>query len=98
MCKELAVRPAFPDFAVMQYENLARTDDRAESVRDRDRGPSAHEHLERLLDRRFDLAVDRTGGFVENEKRGIRRNGARERQQLTLSYTHRRATLAKLVS
>jgi len=36
MCKELAVRPAFSDFAVMQYENLARTDDRAESVRDRE--------------------------------------------------------------
>ena len=54
-----------------------------------------HQRRERRLDLRLDLAVDGARRFVEDEQRRIRRDGARERQQLALADADRRAALAE---
>ena len=83
--EQLAVRAALAHFAVVQHENLGSAHNRAQPMGDRDRRPPRHKHEERLVDCGFVLAVDRDGGFVQHEERGIRGNGAGERQQLTLT-------------
>ena len=89
------MRPAFAHLAMMQHENLIGIDDRAQSMRDRDRRSSRHENRQGPLNIRFYLAVHRAGRFVENEQRRVGNDRARERQELTLSDTDRRAALSK---
>ena len=64
--QELTVGAPFDDLAVMQHEDLVGVDDGAESMRNGDRGPTAHELGHGLLDLGLDLRVDRAGGFVED--------------------------------
>ena len=81
----------------MQHENLVSADNCTQSVRDGDRRPPEHQFHERRLNLRLDLAVDRARGLVEHEQRRIGGDRARERQQLSLTDTDRRAALAELL-
>ena len=92
------MRAALSDLAVLHYENLIGIEDRAQPVRDRDRGPSPHELRERRLDLRFDLAVDRARRFVEDAASAGSAAIARANdEQLALADTDRRTALAELV-
>ena len=64
------MRAALAHLAVVQHEDLVGVDDGAQSVRDGDRRPPVHEHRERALDLRLDLAVDGARRLVEHEQRG----------------------------
>ena len=64
-------------------------------MRDGDRGSSPHQHRERALNIRLDLAVDRTRRLVEHEQRRIGGDRPREREQLPLADADRGAALAQ---
>src|SRR5512144_1790030 len=55
--QKLPVCASFFDVTVVQHEDLVRVDDRAQSVGDRNRCPTLHEHGERALNLRLDLTV-----------------------------------------
>src|SRR5690606_8133741 len=63
--EELGVGPPLADLPAVEHEDLIRVLNRRETVRDDERGTSAHELGERLVDSRFELAVDRARGFVQ---------------------------------
>src|SRR5690349_106712 len=95
--EQLPVGSTLANLAVVEYEYLRRPDDRAQPVRYGDRRSASHEHFERLLNRRLDLAIDRARRLVEDQERRIGRDGARERQQLALAHAHGRSAFAELV-
>src|SRR5579863_4793216 len=95
--QEVTMRATLADLAVLHHENLIGIENRGQPMRDRDRGPSPHEFRQRRLYFRFDLAVDRTRRFVEDEQGRIRGDRPRERQQLALADADRRTALPELV-
>ena len=59
--------------------------DRRQSVRDHDRGATAHQPVDRLLNFRLRLAVQRGGRLVEDQDLGIAIDGPRDRKALALA-------------
>src|SRR6185503_5529516 len=58
---------------------------RAQPVRDHDRGSAMHELLDGIDDRGFGARVDRAGGFVENQERCVLEERARHGDALALA-------------
>ena len=63
------MRAPFAHLAMMQHENLVGVDNRAQTMRDRDCRPTAHQHRERALDFGFDLTVHRARRLIQNQER-----------------------------
>ena len=57
----------FPNFAFMNDENAVRMFDRRQPVRDDQCRAVFEQLIQRFLNQRFGVRVDRTGGFVEDE-------------------------------
>src|SRR3982074_2478722 len=70
--EKLLVRPAFGDFAVVEYEDHVGVGYRAQPVCYGNRGPTSDEHAQRGVNLRFNLAVDGARRLVQQEQRRVR--------------------------
>ncbi len=68
--------------------------DRRQPVRDHERRASAHEVLERALDERLGLGVERGRRLVEQQHPRVAHERARDREPLALAARQARAALA----
>src|SRR5690606_8375459 len=91
---KLLVRAVGDDAAGVEDEDARGTADRAETVRDHERGAAAHELVERRLNLRLALAVERAGGFVQDEDGRVLEEGAGDGDALALSAGEGGAALA----
>lgn len=62
---------ALNDPTVIEHHDLVRTTDRRKTVGDDKGGSTDHEALECILHEPLTFAVERTGGFIENENSRI---------------------------
>src|SRR5215831_9891841 len=83
--QELIVRALLDDAAMVEHHQPVHAGDGREPVRDRDHGLARHQGAEALLDRRFDLAVERGGRFVEHQDRRVLEDDARDGDALALA-------------
>ena len=88
------MRAALDDAAVVEDDDLVGVAHRGEAVRDRDHRPALREPLERGLHRALGLRVERRGGLVEDEDRGIAQDRPRDRDALLLAAREPVAALA----
>src|SRR5580704_8102142 len=84
MREELAMAALLDDAAVLDYHEPVHLRDGGEPVRDGDDGLAGHQRVEVLMDRGFDLAVERGGRLVEHQDRRILENHARDGDALAL--------------
>src|SRR6476661_4673742 len=83
--EQLAFGAALDDLAVLDDENLVRTPDGGEAVRDDDRGTAVQQPIERLLDQDLGRTIDVRRGLVEDEDARVGEQRAGDRNQLPLS-------------
>ena len=88
------MRPLLGDFSAFDHENHVRVADRAQMVRDDDRGAAGHEVLERLDDRLFGRRVERGRRLVENQNRRVADDGAGDGDALALAAGEGHAAVA----
>ena len=91
-CEQLAVCSPLPHLTVVKHQNLARADDRAQSVRYRVRRPPAHEHPQSVLNRGLDLSVDRARRLVEDQQGRIGSDRPRRSRETSKNPRRRRET------
>jgi len=89
---------ALANLPVMHHQYLVSADDGAQPMRDSDGSAAAHEYPQRALNFGLDLAVNRTGSLVEEEKRRISSYRTGKRQELPLTNTHGRTALSQNVA
>src|SRR6266545_4311715 len=65
--EQFVVRPALHDFAVLQHENLVRVPHRGQSVSNYETGAALEQLLQRMLNERLGVRIDRARRFVKNE-------------------------------
>ena len=88
--QQLLVRARLAQLAFVQHEDLVHVLDRRQPVRDGDRRPAGHQHVQRVADQQLGFRVDARRRLVENQHARIERQRARERQQLLLADRQRR--------
>src|SRR5579862_2783021 len=84
---------ALDDSAVIHDQNPVRAYYRGEPVSDHKRGASLHQAVQRALNLRLGMAVQRAGGFVQDENSRISENGSRNRKPLLLPAGERHTAL-----
>src|SRR5688572_2106526 len=82
---QLAVTPAFHDAAALEHEYPVGANHAGKAMSEYQRRAAAHEPVERLLDDRLILGIDRRERFVEDQNGGIAQHRPRDRQALALS-------------
>src|SRR6187551_2796359 len=80
--KELVMRPALHDAAVIEHEDLVGVANRREPVRDRNRRAVLGEAVEGLLHRALRLRVERARRLVQDQDGGIAEDRPRDRHAL----------------
>src|SRR5687767_14300412 len=88
------MRARLDDAALFEDDDLVRTHDGAEPMRDDERSSPAHQTFEALMDQTLALAVEVAGGFVENEDPGIGQERPGNCQPLPLPAAEPHAALA----
>ena len=76
---------AFDDLPGFNHENLIGLANRRQPMGDDKGGPALHQEIERLLNQRFTLTVERTSGFVQDQNTGVGENGSGNRDPLPLA-------------
>ena len=89
--RTLLAQPAF-----VENQNAVGVLNRAEPVRDDQRGAALEQTIERFANHDFGLGVHARCRFVENQEAGIVRERARETDQLALSHGKCRAAFADI--
>ncbi len=84
-----AVGAAFEDAAVVDDQDAVGPQDRAEPMRDDERGAAFEQLFERALHELLGGRVDGAGGFVQEEDARVGQEGARETDELTLAESRR---------
>ena len=87
-------RAVLDDLAGLQHDHPVEIAQRRKTVGDRDHGAPAHQPAERLADRFLGFAVERGGGFVEQQDRRVLQEGARNRDALPLAARQLDAAVA----
>ena len=82
------------DFALIHHHDPLELLDGGETMRDHDGRSAGHEILQPDLHKPLILGVERTGRFVEQEKRRVTQDGARDRNALALAARQCHAALA----
>lgn len=82
------------DPAAVEHDQLVHARDRAQPMRDHERGPAFHESPQRLLDKDFALRVQCAGRLVEQQDRRITQDRPGQRDSLLLPAGQLHATLA----
>ena len=65
------MRAAFDDTALVEYQYAIRVDHAGQPMGEDQRGTPGHQPVQRLLDYRLVLGVDRREGFVEHQDRRV---------------------------
>ena len=73
---EIAMRPTLSHLALLNEIDHIHVLDRAQSVRDSDRGPALRRHIQRILDHSLGIRVKRRGCFVEKQDLLIAKQGS----------------------
>ena len=94
--EELAVRTGLDHRAPVHHHQPVHGGDGREPVGDGDHGLAGHQPVERLLDRRLDLGVERAGRLVEDEDRRVLEEDAGDRDALPLAAGELDAALADM--
>ena len=84
---------ALNDLAVLKHDDLVRTLDGRQSMRDNKRGTSSTKRPQTILNHRFALAVKTGGSLVQNQEARIRQNRTGNGDTLTLPPRQLDATL-----
>src|SRR5262245_55619154 len=92
--EQLGVRALLAELALVEHENAVGVEDRAQAVRDHERGAALQEPAERGLDLALGLDVHTRGGLVQDQDARIVMKRAREREDLTFAHGQERAALA----
>src|SRR5215211_7781403 len=74
--QELPMCAPFDDASPVYDQDDIRGEDCAEPVRDCERGPVAHQRIERRLDQSFRPRIQRARGLIENQDSWILQNDA----------------------
>src|SRR3546814_1673307 len=82
---QAVMRAALDDPSGVEYADLVGLDHRRQAVRDHDRGAALFDAFERRLDLGLGAAVERAGGFVEDQDRRVLDERARDRDALLLA-------------
>ncbi len=82
---QLGVPSGFDDPAVIQHQDAVGADDARQPMRQDQRGAAGREAVDRLLDHRLVLGVDRRQRLVEDQDRRVAEQGAGDRQTLALA-------------
>ena len=85
MRQQLRVRPLLHQPPVIHHQDRVGRQDRAQPVGDHQARPPNHDPLQRLLDQRLGLAVQRRRGLVQHEDAGILQDHAGDCQPLFLA-------------
>jgi hypothetical protein len=93
--KQLLVRAAFSDRAVVEDENHVGMADGRKPVRDRDRRPASQQAAEPLEDQRFRLGVEGGRWLVKQQDRRVTDDGAGNRNPLPLAAGERLARVRR---
>ena len=91
---QLVVRTAFDHAPAIEHQDTVGADNAGEAVRQNDRGTPGHEPIDRALNDRIVLGIDRGQRLVENENRGIAKECPRDCQPLPLSAREPQPALA----
>ena len=91
--QQFLMRTLLAQASFVEHENAMRVLNRAQPVRDDDRGAAFEQAVERLADQQFGLGVHTGSGFVENQELRVVRQRARETDELPLADGKRRAAL-----
>ncbi len=91
---QLFGRAVVDDLAGAHHDDPVEAVQRRQAVRDGDHRAAHHQPVERFLDRFFRGAVQRRGGFVEQQDRRVLQDGARNRDALPLSARELDAAVA----
>ena len=79
------VRPDLDDTTAFEHDDAIGVQNGGQSMCNHDVGASAHEALQRILDQELAFAVERAGGFVEDQNARIAEERARDRDALALA-------------
>jgi len=83
--EQLHVRSGFDDAAFFEHDDIVGMLHSRQPVRDYEHRALAHQPLERVLDQAFGFAVERAGGFIEDQYRCVFEQRACNRHALALS-------------
>ena len=82
---ERLVRAFLDNVALVHHQDAVAGEDGREPMRDHQRGALGHQPLERGLHEFFGLRIERGGGLVKQEQRGVAQDRARDRDALALA-------------
>ena len=94
LAQQLVVTAGFDHASVLDDEDTIGVDHRVQPVRDHDRRSSLAEMLDGALHLPLGFRIERSGGLVEQDDRGILEQRARDRDALALAAGEPRAVLA----
>ena len=86
----------FDDAALIEHDQPIHGRDGRQAVGDGDHRLAGHQAVERLLDRRLDLRIERRGRLVEDEDRRILQEDAGDGDALALAAGQLDAALADM--
>ncbi len=73
------------DVAVVHHQDQVGVADGGQAMGDDEAGAALHQGVHRLLDQHLGVGIHRTGGFVQDQDRGVGQDGAGDGQQLHLA-------------
>src|SRR4051812_48208002 len=94
LCDQLVVRPSLDDLPGFEDQDLIRALDGRQPVRDDERGASAPQRFQAVLDQCLALAVEARRRFVENQDFGVGQDRPRDGHPLPLSARQAHAAFA----
>ena len=86
----------FDDAALVQHHDPVHRGDGRQPVGDGDHGLALHHAVQRVLDRRLDLAVQRGGRLVQHQDRRVLQDHPRQRHPLPLAARQLHAAFADM--
>ena len=93
--QQLRVRADLDDAALVHHDDAIGVQDGGQPVRDDHAGAAAHELPQRILDQVLALAVERAGGFVQDQDARVAQERARDGDALALPAGELGAALAE---
>jgi CheY-like chemotaxis protein len=94
--QQLGVRAFFHDAACVQHDQAVQRGDGGQAVRNGDHGLALHQAVQAFLDGGFDLAVERAGGFVQQQDGRVLEHHAGNGHALALAARELDAALAHM--
>src|SRR5258706_13137171 len=84
----------FDDVTFFEYDDMVRSEDGIQAMRNGDDGASLHEAMRGFFEQGFSFRVEAGGGFIEDKDRRILQECTRQRETLCLSAAETRSAFA----